>query len=199
MKLIGSIVVSILAFTSVRADSPSESRPEDTTPISEGAVRSYAQEALAHPFSTKTDYERFSRYGGLAKASFVVGKVDDAKKYADELLALLPKFSRDVFYGSAAQDANLVLGRIAVQEGRIDEAKRYLIAAGSVPSSPVLRSFGPNLSLAEDLLKIGERDAVIRYLDLLRTCWKTERGKLDRWAQKIENGEIPDFGANLLF
>jgi hypothetical protein len=155
-----------------------------------------ATNALA---KAKTEQERFYALNDAAKESFVAGNAGEAKKYAQELMALLPKYPKDWNYGNAVQDANLVLGRIAVKEGRIDEAKRYLIAAGNSPGSPQMDSFGPNVSLARDLLEKGERDVVIQYLELCRKFWKMERGSLDKWIQEIKDGKIPNFGANLVY
>jgi hypothetical protein len=148
---------------------------------------------------TKTPQERFYALNDAAKESFVVGNSSDAKKYAQELMTLLPKFPSDWNYGNAVQDANLVLGRIAVKEGHIDEAKQHLIAAGNSPGSPQMNSFGPNVSLAKDLLEKGERDIAIQYLELCRRFWKNDRGRLDKWIQEIKDGKIPDFGANLVY
>ena len=145
----------------------------------------------------KAPQERFYALNRAAKESFVAGNVEDARKYAQELLTLLPKFPGDWNYGNAVQDANLVLGRIAVKEGKVVEAKQYLIAAGKSPGSPQMDSFGPNVSLAKDLLEKGEREVVIEYLGLCRKFWKLDRGRLDQWIQEIKAGKIPDFGANL--
>ena len=147
----------------------------------------------------KTPQERFYALNDAAKESFVVGNAEDAKKYAQELMTLLPKFPGDWNYGNAVQDANLVLGRIAVKDGRIDEAKKYLLAAGNSPGSPQMNSFGPNVSLAKDLLEKGERDVVIQYLELCRKFWKMHRGELDQWIQEIKDGKVPGFGANLVY
>src|SRR5258706_15530710 len=84
----------------------------------------------------KTQEEKFYALNDAAKESFVVGKTEDARKYAQELMTLLPQFQGNWNYGNAVQDANLVLGRIALREGRIDEAKRHLIEAGKSPGSP---------------------------------------------------------------
>jgi hypothetical protein len=146
-----------------------------------------------------TPQERFYALNDAAKESFVVGDTEGAKKYAQELMTLLQEFPGDWNYGNAVQDANLVLGRIAVKEGRIDEAKQYLIAAGNSPGSPQMNSFGPNVSLAKDLLEKGERDVVIQYLGLCRKFWKMDRGRLDKWIQEIKDGKIPYFGANLVY
>ena len=83
-----------------------------------------------------TTEKRFYALDGAAKESFVAGKTEDARKYADELMTMLPKFQGNWNYGNAVQDANLVLGRIAATEGRMEDAKRYLLAAGKSPGSP---------------------------------------------------------------
>jgi hypothetical protein len=136
--------------------------------------------------------------GDAAKESFVLGKTDEARDYANELLASIPPFH---FFenGNAVFDGNLVLGRIAVKEGRIGDAKRCLLESGKSPGSPNLNTFGPNMSLATDLLKKGEKDAVLEYFELCRKFWRMNDGDLDRWAQEIKAGRIPDFGANLVY
>ena len=119
--------------------------------------------------------------GPAAKAGFTLGKIDEARKFATELLDLTNKPSY-MGGGDAVVDANFVLGRIAAKEGRVDEAKNRLIESGKTSGSPTLSSFGPNMSLAADLLKIGERDVVLRYFELCRKFWQMDRGKLDQWA-----------------
>ena len=128
-----------------------------------------------------------------AKQSFDVGKIEQARAYANELAALLPKYQGDWNYGNAIQDANLILGRIAVTEGRIDDAKTYLLASGKSPGSPQMNSFGPNMSLAKDLLEKGERDAVLEYFELCRNFWAMDDGKLDQWARRRPVGKNPGF------
>ena len=97
------------------------------------------------------------------------------------------------------QDANLVLGRIAVRDGRIDDAKRYLIEAGKSPGSPQMDTFGPNMSLVKDLLEKGEREVVVEYFELCRKFWKMHAGRLDKWSQQVKDGKVPDFGANQVY
>jgi hypothetical protein len=104
-----------------------------------------------------------------------------------------------VLYGSAIQDGNIVLGRIALQKDRVEEAKRRLIEAGKAPSSPVRKTFGPNMSLAKELLERKEKDVVLEYLTLCRKFWVHDFGKLDTWEEEIKAGEIPNFGANLRY
>jgi hypothetical protein len=143
--------------------------------------------------------KRFYALDAAAKESFVAGKIEDARNYAQELLALTPKYKGDWNYGNAIQDANLVFGRIAVREGNIVAAKTYLLGAGKSPGSPQMNSFGPNMTLAKDLLEKGERDTVLAYFMRCRKFWKMDYGKLDKWMQEVMDGKTPDFGANLLY
>jgi RNA polymerase sigma factor (sigma-70 family) len=149
--------------------------------------------------TAKTEEKRFYALDAAAKESFVAGKIEEARNYAQELMALTPKYKGDWNYGNAIQDANLVFGRIAVREGNIEAAKKYLIAAGKSPGSPQMDSFGPNMTLAKDLLEKGERDTVVQYFMLCRKFWKMDRGKLDKWIAEVMDGKTPDFGANLLY
>ena len=146
----------------------------------------------------KTQKERFYALNDAAKEIFSLGKIEDAREFANELLTLLPKFKSNWNYGNAVQDANLVLGRIAVGEGRIDDAKRYLLEAGKSPGSPQMGSFGPDMSLAKDLLEKGERQVVLDYFELCRKFWRMDNGRLDKWRQQVKDGEFPDFSMNLL-
>jgi hypothetical protein len=146
-----------------------------------------------------TEGQKFRVLGKAAKISFNAGYIDNARKYANELLALAPKYKGNWNYGNAIQDGNLVIGRIAVREGRIDEAEYCLIEAGKSPGSPVMNSFGPNMSLANDLLKKGQTEVVLQYLNLCRTFWQPDYGKIDKWEKEIKAGKIPNFGANLLY
>ena len=149
--------------------------------------------------AAKTPEKRFYALNDAAKESFVVGKIEDAQKYARELMTLLPQFQGNWNHGNAVQDANLVLGRIAVLDGRIDEAKKYLLEAGKSPGSPQMDTFGPNMSLAKDLLEKEERQVVLDYFELCRKFWQMHEGRLDKWSQQVKDGKIPDFGANLVY
>ena len=137
--------------------------------------------------------DRFYALDDVAKESFVAGRIEDARKYATELLTLAPDYESNWNYGNAIQDGNLVLGRIAVREGRLEEAKQYLLAAGKSKGSPQMDSFGPNMSLAKDLLEKGERDTVLQYFELCRKFWTMDYGKLDDWRQEVKAGKIPGF------
>jgi hypothetical protein len=162
-------------------------------------IQELLDDASKESGAAKTQEQLFYALGAAAKKSFTAGNIDNARKEAEELMALLPKFRGNWNYGNAVQDANVVLGRIALREGDIEGAKRRLLEAGKSPGSPQMNSFGPNMSLAEDLLKKGERQVVLEYFDSCRNFWKTDFGKLDAWSKDVKAGRIPDFGANLLY
>ncbi|MGZ9713661.1 hypothetical protein ACXX82_22980 [Glaciimonas sp. GNP009] len=143
--------------------------------------------------------ERFYKLGDDAKKYFKKGRLDEAKQSAEEQNTLLPQLKNNWNYGNAVQDINLVLGRIAVKQDRIADAKRYLLLAGQTPGSPQLDTFGPNVSLASDLIKKGEREVVLKYFELCRKFWKLEDGRLDKWKSAVQAGQTPDFGANLVY
>jgi len=157
------------------------------------------QRALRELAAADTEAKRFYALDDAAKETFANGNVKDAEQYANELLGLAPRYRRNWNYGNAIQDGNIVLGRIAVREGRITDAKRFLEDAGKSPGSPQMDSFGPNMSLAKDLLEKGEREAVLKYFDACRVFWEMHRDRLDTWAADVKEGQIPEFGANLIY
>jgi hypothetical protein len=142
---------------------------------------------------------RFFILGDAAKSAAEVGEMTKAKEYALELLDLAPCFQTNWNYGNALHDGHMVLGRVAVASGNIEGAKQELLEAGRTPGSPQLDSFGPNMALALDLLRKGERPAVRQYFAECSTFWKLGRRRLESWTSLTKLGITPDFGANLLF
>lgn len=140
----------------------------------------------------------------LAPAALAAGETDRAGVYARELMALGEQLkSQPGFgpsnYGQSAHVGNLVLGRIALEAGDVAGAKEHLLAAGRVPGSPTLKSFGPDMSLAKELIEKGERETVIEYLDLCAKFWEMENGKLEQWKNVVKQGGMPDFGPNIVY
>ena len=88
---------------------------------------------------------------------------------------------------------------MALRQGNLDAAKAYLLAAGKTPGSPQLGSFGPNMSLAKDLLEAGERKTVMSFFDECHAFWKMDYGKLKQWSDQVNLNRVPDFGANLVY
>lgn len=145
-------------------------------------------------------FSRVYALSDLAKAAFAAGEFDDATRYATELLTLtysqeIPEYHRGD--GNAIHYANLVLGKCALRNGDLESAKRHLLASGRTKGSPNLNSFGPNMSLAKELLEQGERDVVLEYFELCRDFWDSHSEILDQWTEVVRTAEIPEFGANL--
>jgi tetratricopeptide (TPR) repeat protein len=149
--------------------------------------------------AAKDELMRFYALNDAAKAAFEVGKTDEAKQHAQAALDLAPKYRDDWNYGNAIHDGHMVLGRVALKNGDVETAKRELLLAGATPGSPQLDSFGPNMSLAKDLLEQKQTDTVVEYFTLCAKFWDLERGNLKRWSVLAKAGEMPDFGANLVY
>ena len=65
--------------------------------------------------------------------------------------------------------------------------------------SPQLDSFGPNVSLARELIEKRQSDVVLQYFALCKHFWKMDHGKLDEWSATVRRGGIPDFNGNLYY
>lgn len=135
----------------------------------------------------------------LPETAFEAGDLPKAGAYAERLLDEARSYQDNWNYGNAVHKGNLVLGRIAVREGRVADALKFLRASGETPGSPQLNSFGPNMSLARDLLQAGETEAVLAYFELCRVFWKMGSDRLDAWTKDVRAGNVPAFGANLRY
>jgi len=147
-----------------------------------------------------------------AKAALEAGEKEKARSYANEALAgaaEMAAFYKGLKYtaprrfgGIPAADyyGNFVLGRLALLDGDIRSAERYLIASGKADGEgdAVLSSYGPNLSLALEVLKHGDdqsREAVLQFLDEIKVFWNSKPSYYDQWKAQIVAGEMPNFEA----
>ncbi len=124
--------------------------------------------------------------GAWERAKKAVGARDTraARRHASQVLAENTD-PRSWQYGNIIHEANQILGLAALQEGRVREAGRFLLAAGKTPGSPQLDSFGPNMVLAQALLARGERRVVLEYLELVARFWAhTPEATLKRAGQR---------------
>ena len=137
------------------------------------------------------------RIDRMAKLAAVAGDDAKASDYANRLLRAFPPDGgqNPLTYGGAVHDGNMVLGRVAVHQGDVAGAARYLLKAGATPGSPQLDRLGPNFALARDLLVAHSQSAVLSYFDLVAKFWSDS--KLATWRADVVAGRIPDFGANL--
>lgn len=95
-------------------------------------------------------------------------------------------------FGYEIHAANILLGKVAAGQNDTQNAERYLLAAGRLSStSPALRTYGPDLELAQQMLKAGKRDTVMHYLFSCRRFWTMGRELLDHWITELRTGGIP--------
>lgn len=135
--------------------------------------------------------DRASLLSDLAETAFGAGKLEKAENYALELLEKAGTKEGPWSYGNAIHYGNIILGRIANRRGDVEQAGDRLLKAGATIGSPNLNSFGPDFTLASELLEKGEKETVIEYLKLCKNFWKEDI--LDRWIEMIEADIEPDF------
>lgn len=138
-----------------------------------------------------------------ARRALEAGQNEKAKSYAEEALTYIanhPKL-RPASTGQVAFDCNLVLGRLSLLHDDIPQAESYLLLSGTTFGSPALDTFGPNMSLARELLKRSRSEAVLKYFEQCKAFWHTEdeKGRLDHWSAEVQAGRIPVFGMNLFY
>lgn len=175
------------------------------SPDEKSKARDFVQEREP-ALQNKTDAAKVPDLRVLAAAAFDAGDLDKAEKFANELQVAgrnLQVAAKDrPFYANKIANAlhvsNTVLGLVALEKGRVEAAKDYLLASSKVSDgSGLLTLGGPEMLLAKRLIEKGERETVIRYLDDCAVFWKNDRGKLEKWKGIINNGGMPDFGGNL--
>jgi beta-lactamase regulating signal transducer with metallopeptidase domain len=140
-----------------------------------------------------TEAQLYSRLTRFARAAYGAGELAEARRYAEQLLAEAERRGEGWNYGNAVHHGHTVLGLLALAEGDREEAARRLLLSGDTPGSPQLNSFGPSFKLAEELLDLGEREAVLRYLEKCAVFWSSSRGRLESWAAAAAAGGPPPF------
>jgi len=142
---------------------------------------------------------RLNQLPVLVTAAFDAGEMEKASNYAAESLRLAEDHQGQPGYDMAIHKANIALGRLALRQSDVEKAKACLLAAGHVHGDPALSSFGPNMSLAKELLEKGEREVVLQYFELCQKFWPYGSRQLAAWKLAVEKGELPQFGANLIY
>jgi hypothetical protein len=122
----------------------------------------------------------------------------EADLYAKSSIELAAQQKDNIeLYSEVIHSGKRIRGLVALRHGDVTAAESYLIASAQVPGSAVLKSFGPNMMLAKELLLIGEHETVIDYLNLCKKFWNNKN--LELWEAEIKNNKIPEFGANLSY
>lgn len=139
------------------------------------------------------DFGKASLLGSVAKAAFEAGNLIKAKAYASRLLKKYGREKDFPFYDDVVSEGHQALGRVALREGNVTRANAHLLDSAKIPGSGAFSIFGPDMTLAKELLEKGQKTAVIAYLHLCAKFWKDEGGLLKDWEADIRKGRMPDF------
>ncbi len=143
---------------------------------------------------THDAYYRFAILAEMPRDAFIARDTIRAKHLAQQLLGIADGYRDDPNYGLAIHQGNMVMGRVALHAGDAEAAISYLLEAGHCPPSPQLEAAGPDMSLARELLKRGEREVVHRYLESCLKLWTAGNSRLKAWIATLDAGGTPDFG-----
>lgn len=160
------------------------------------AAKALATQELAVRLATDPN-DHFYQATDLPVMAIDAGDFNKAVEYARDLLKEAPRFPHDWNYGNAIFYANIALGSASLQAGDINQAAKYLLAAGNTPGSCQLDSFGPTFLLADQLLKHGQQKVVLEYLDEVSRFWGMGSKELSEWKKQIAAGNTPNFGVHL--
>jgi tetratricopeptide (TPR) repeat protein len=128
----------------------------------------------------------------LAKAAFDAGELNRAREAAEQLLGAMAQERRAA---DIAHTGHTLLGRLALREGNINEARTCLLeAANAIVKHEGFSPPGPReLWLARELLEQGARDVVVEYLRRCSGVWTDPDHSAEVWSAAIERGEMPNF------
>ncbi|PVY76432.1 hypothetical protein C8D92_105185 [Tamilnaduibacter salinus] len=142
------------------------------------------------------ELSRFYGMESLIGEAYQDGDYDRVKALSREYLALAADHKCDWNYGNAIHFSHRILGLVSLETDDVASARQHLIEAGQSPGSPQLDSFGPTLDLARAMLSRGEHEAVVEYLEGIRSFWEGREETVDDWIQRIQRGETVDLHPN---
>jgi hypothetical protein len=130
-----------------------------------------------------------------ARKDAVAGKRqrDQAAALAEDVLKMAAAHSYDAAYSAAVMTAHHVLALAALRDGDRERAVQHMRASVNVPPSEEIQyalsfSWGRPVNR---LLREGEREGVVEFLEALARLTITDRGRLLRDAQAIREGRMP--------
>lgn len=93
------------------------------------------------------------------------------------------------FEGDAKHQVNIARGWLELRRNNEERAIHYLIESTKTKGSPVLGSFGPDMTLIRELYERGRKDAVLKYLEKIKSFWKTSDAleNINIWKIMIKN------------
>lgn len=143
-------------------------------------------EALRSCEEFTSDRKSIRTLSRLPKLAFAAEEFERAKQYSYELISLVPEtLEEQDIYKYSMHIAHVVLGKIALSEGDMGTACEHLNNSVNLANSFTFMNAGPDMTLAEELLKFGEKEVVSEFV---RTCSKymldaRQKQKLALWIQ----------------
>jgi hypothetical protein len=200
MKIISLVLVICIASPESVFAEKSETQ-ESTKIVKRKSLQDLKIELAAVSTPEKKFYAQTRIVSEYSSKKLADTELSEARVAAQDLLLAAASFEKNWNYGNAIHHAHLVLGRIHLAEGNIEQAKTELLLAGKVSGSPQLDSFGPNMTLAKELLEKDEITIVLEYLTDCEKFWngRLAHPELAKWRVNIKKGKIPDFKGNLVY
>jgi hypothetical protein len=130
-----------------------------------------------------------------AKKDMAAGKQqrDEAKARAEEVLKIAAAHAQDPSYSAAVMTAHHVLATVALRDGDRERAVHHMRESVKVPASEQIQ-YMPPLSWfrpVNRLLKEGERERVVEFLEAFARLTISDRDRLLGDAQAIREGRMP--------
>lgn len=126
----------------------------------------------------------------IIESHYQNGNFNEVVKYSNDYLKLASTYQCNWNYGNAIHDANRYLGLISLKRNNLEKAAMHLVLSSQTSGSMQLEAFGPDLDLANNLLKEGKREQVVQYLENMDTIWDNDK-QIYKWISKIEAGQKP--------
>lgn len=117
---------------------------------------------------------------------------DEAKGYADHVLAIAASHPNDPAYSAAVMTAHQVLAALALRDGDREAAVRHLQDSVKVPTSEQIQYVPPMswMRPVNRLLQLGERERVAEFLERSASLTVVDRARLLSDAKAIRDGRM---------
>ena len=118
---------------------------------------------------------------------------DEAKARAEEVLKIAAAHAQDPAYSAAVMTAHHVLAAVALRDGDRERAVQHMRDSVNLPASEQIQYVPPPSwgRPVNRLLKQGERESVVEFLEAFARLTVTERDRLLEDAQAIREGRMP--------
>jgi beta-lactamase regulating signal transducer with metallopeptidase domain len=117
----------------------------------------------------------------------------EAKARAEEVLKIAAAHAQEPAYAAAVMTAHHVLATVALRDGDRERALHHMRESVNVPPSEQIQ-YAPRFSwlrLVNRLLKEGERERVVEFLEAFARLTIRDRGRLLEDARAIREGRMP--------